>query len=72
MLLTAADAGLGACFAGIVPARTAAFREAFGVPATYTPIGYVTIGAAAPDERSPSLRRGRSPVEDVVHHGRWS
>jgi nitroreductase len=72
MLLTAADAGLGACFAGIVPARTAAFRAAFGVPDAYTPIGCVTIGVPAPDERSPSLRRGRRAVEDVVHHGRWA
>ena len=59
MLLTAVDEGLGACFFGIPPERIAAYRDAFGVPAEYTPIGAVTIGYRAPDHRSPSLRRGR-------------
>lgn len=72
MLLTAVDADLGACFVGIRPHRIAAFRDAFGVPEPYTPIGYVTIGHPAPDVRSPSLRRGRRSVDQVVHRGRWS
>ena len=37
MLLTAVDEGLGACFFGIPPERTAAFRAAFGVPEEFTP-----------------------------------
>lgn len=71
MLLTAVDAGLAACFVGIRPERTAAFRAAFGVPDPYRPVGYVTIGYGAPDVPSPSLRRGRRTVEEVVHRGRW-
>ncbi|MGH9064226.1 MAG: nitroreductase family protein [Acidimicrobiales bacterium] len=71
MLLTAVDAGLGACFFGIPPERLAPVREAFGVPAAYVPIGALTFGYAAPDRRSPSLRRGRRPAEEVVHRGRW-
>ncbi|MGH8776798.1 MAG: nitroreductase family protein [Jiangellaceae bacterium] len=71
MLLTVVDEGLGACFFGIPPAQVASFRREFGVPDPYTPIGAVTIGYRAPDRRSPSLRRGRRPVESVVHHGHW-
>ena len=71
MLLTAVDEGLGACFFGIPPDRTAAFRAAFGVPEEYSPIGALTVGYRAPDRRSPSLARGRRPVEQVVHRGAW-
>jgi nitroreductase len=72
MLLTAVDEGLGACFFGIPPERVAAYREAFGVPGEFAPIGAITIGYRAPDHRSPSLDRGRRPVEQVVHRGQWS
>jgi nitroreductase len=71
MLLTAVDEGLGACFFGIPPERTDAFREAFGVPADHIPIGAVTVGHPAADRRSPSLRRGRRGVDEVVHRGHW-
>jgi len=71
MLLTAVDEGLGACFFGFPPERTAPFRAAFGVPDAYHPIGAVTVGYRAPDRRSPSLKRGRRPMEQVVHYGRW-
>jgi nitroreductase len=72
MLLSAVDEGLGACFFGIPPERTSSYREAFGVPAAYTPIGAITVGYPAPDRRSPSLRRGRRPMGDVVYRGRWT
>jgi nitroreductase len=71
MLLTAVDTGLAACFAGIRPERVDAFRTAFGVPEPHRPVGVVTIGYRAPDVPSPSLRRGRRAVDDVVHRGRW-
>ena len=72
MLLTVVDEGLGACFFGIPPERTSTFRQAFGVPDEFTPIGAITIGYRAPDNRSASLRRGRRPVDEVVHRGRWA
>ncbi|NUO61876.1 MAG: nitroreductase family protein [Hamadaea sp.] len=72
MLLTAVDNGLGACFFGIPPTRTAAFRSAFGVPESHTPIGAITVGYRAPDRRSPSLRRGRRGLDEVVHRGRFT
>jgi nitroreductase len=69
MLLTAVDHSLGALFFGIF--RPEQFRSAFGVPDAYTPIGAIALGYPAADEPSPSLRRGRRPVEAVVHRGTW-
>ena len=72
MLLTAVDEGLGACFFGVPPAHIPAFRAAFGVPDEYRPVGCVSVGYPGDDDRrSPSLRRGRRPVEEVVHRGSW-
>jgi nitroreductase len=71
MLLTAVDEGLGACFFGIPPERTASYRTEFGVPEPYTPIGAVAVGYRAVDHRSGSLKRGRKPVAEVVHRGQW-
>jgi nitroreductase len=71
MLLGVVDAGLGACFFGIPPQALAAYRATFGVPDSDLPIGALAIGHPAPDRRSPSLRRGRRPVAEVAHWGRW-
>jgi nitroreductase len=71
MLLTAVDEELGACFFGVPPEHMDAFRAAFGVPGEYTPIGCVSVGYPAPDRRSPSLRRGHRPIDEVVHRGSW-
>jgi len=71
ILLTAVDEGLAACFFGIPPERFGSYRAAFGVPEELTPVGAITVGYGAPDRRSPSLRRGRRGVDQVVHHGRW-
>jgi nitroreductase len=72
ILLTAVDEGLGALFFGIFPDRLDAFREGFGVPEAYMPIGAITVGWPDPsDRKSPSLARGRRPAEEVIHRGRW-
>ncbi len=70
MLLSAVDAGLGAAFLGIFRGE-AELLDTLGVPDGYRPIGAVAVGYPAPDEPSPSLARGRRPVSDVVHRGRW-
>jgi nitroreductase len=69
MLQTAVDAGLGALFFGIF--KPDEFRKAFGIPDTHTPIGAIAIGYREADEPSPSLRRGRRPLSELVHRGRW-
>jgi nitroreductase len=72
VLLTAVDEGLAACFFGIQPPEHPRFHEAFGVPDEYTAIGCISVGyAGAHDRRSPSLRRGRRGLDDVVHSGHW-
>ncbi|WP_091064386.1 nitroreductase family protein [Klenkia brasiliensis] len=72
VLLTAVDEGLGACFFGVPPERVPALREAFGVPEGYRPVGCVSVGYPGTDDRrSPSLRRGRRGVDEVVHRGHW-
>ncbi|MGY1706918.1 nitroreductase family protein [Geodermatophilus sp. SYSU D00697] len=72
VLLTAVDEGLGACFFGVPAERVDAFRATFGVPADHRPVGCVSVGyPGGEDRRSPSLRRGRRGVEEVVHRGRW-
>jgi nitroreductase len=71
MLLTATDEGLGACFFGIPPVKTASFRHEFGVPDTYQPVGVIAVGHRLPDKKSPSLKRGRRGLDEVVHRGNW-
>ena len=68
-LLAAQDEGLGACFFGVPGDRWSAVRAAFDVPLDLTPVGVISLGYPAPDRRSPSLRRGRRSVDDVVHYG---
>jgi nitroreductase len=76
ILQTAVDEGLGACFFGVPPHAMDRFREAFGVPAAYTPIGAITVGhkpadpAATGAKGSPTRRARRTP-DEVVHRGRW-
>jgi nitroreductase len=70
--LTAVNEELGSLFFGVPADRVGAFRDAFGVPEEFVPVGALTIGYPAADKRSPSLRRGHRPVDEVVHHGRWT
>ena len=64
MLLTAVDAGLGACFFGVPPERIRVIPERVrgtgGVSRRSARLPSVT-GAA--DRKSPSLARGRRPVD---------
>jgi nitroreductase len=72
MLLTAVDEGLGACFFGIPPDAVDPFRDEFGVPSAYQPIGAVTVGRRVPDSGTTgSAGRRRRTVEEVVHRGGW-
>ena len=70
MLLTAVDEELGACFFGLPAERVDSYREAFGVPKQFFPIGAISIGYS--DEPPRDLRSRRRPTDEVVHRGRWS
>lgn len=75
MLLGAVDAGLGALFFGIFDHEEALLGE-LGVPDGYQPIGTIAIGYPAdtgqtPSSRGGSSRRGRRPLDEVVHRGGW-
>lgn len=72
LLLMAVDQGLGALFFGLRTARIGLLRDAFGIPAGWEPIGAVALGWPA-SERGPvgSATRGRRPLSEVVHRGRW-
>jgi len=72
VLQTAVDAGLGACFFGVPGDVVDGVREAFGIPATFKPVGAITIGHPASGGAAGSpTRRVRKPQDEVVHHGRW-
>lgn len=69
MLLTAVDAGLGACFFGIAVERIQAYREAFEVPGKFTPIGGISVGYSTDPPRNISHKR--KPLSQTVYRGRW-
>jgi nitroreductase len=69
VLLAAVDEGLGSAFVG-APDPTA-LQRVLGIPDEIIPIGVAMIGHAAPDKKSPSLKRGRRKVEDVMHLNGW-
>jgi nitroreductase len=72
LLLAAVGVGLAGCFFGVPVARIALLRSAFGIPDDRRVVGVVSLGHPAPDRRSSSLRRGRRPLAEVVHDGRWA
>lgn len=77
MLLTAVDRGLGACFFGLPLDCVDTFRQAFGVPQQFRPIGAISIGYSAEtadDARTiRTVARGRRRSEqEVVHRRRWT
>ena len=71
LLLGAVDQGLGGCFFGVPIERTSAVLAALSIPADRRLVGVISLGYAAPDRRSPSLRRGRRPVAEVAHDGQF-
>jgi nitroreductase len=68
ILLGAVDSGLGSCLFGIPPERWPAVCAAFTVPRQLSPVAVLSLGYPAPDQRSPSLRRGRRPITEVVSY----
>ncbi len=67
LLLAAVNEDLAAGFLG--SHRMPEITKLLGIPDDVSPLGIVTIGHAAPDRRSGSLKRGRRP--DTIHRERW-
>jgi nitroreductase len=71
ILLTAVDAGLGACFFGTPPEAHEDVFKAFGIPHDRNLVGVVSLGYPMPHAASGSLRRGRRELDQVAHFGRF-
>lgn len=69
LLLAVVDEELAAAFVGIPD--LAALKSLLNIPGEVSPVGAIAIGYPAPDKRSPSLKRGRRPQRNVVHHDGW-
>jgi nitroreductase len=70
LLLAVVDESLAAGFAGAHDLD--ALRGELGLPPEITPVGVIPVGHPAPDRPSPSLKRGRRPLETVVHWEQYS
>ncbi len=70
LLLGAVEAGLGGCFFGLFD-HEAPVLAALGVPAGWRAVGAIAVGHPAPDEPGRSASRGRPPLNEVIHRGRW-
>ena len=69
ILLAAVNEGLTGAFVGVWDQR--GLQDLLGIPEHFIPIGITMIGHPAPDVRSPSLKRGRRPLADVLHREHW-
>jgi nitroreductase len=69
ILLAAVNEGLAGAFVGVWDQR--GLQNLLGIPEDFIPIGVTMIGHPAPDIPSPSLKRGRRKLEDVLHRERW-
>lgn len=74
LLLAAQERGLGALFFGVPGPAHTAVKEEFGIPDRLRIVGVVALGypdPRTPSPRSPSLRRGRRRLADILHRGRF-
>lgn len=69
LLLAAVDRGLAGAFVGLWDKQ--GMRDFLGIPEHFHPIGVVMIGHGSEDVKSPSLRRGRRNLDDVLHVETW-
>ena len=69
IFLSAVNEGLAAAFTGVF--RVDDMRKFLGIPGHFQPVGVISIGYPAEDVKSPSIKRGRKPFQQVVHYERW-
>src|SRR5208337_2060661 len=63
IFLAAVDKGLAAAFTGVF--RVDQMKQLLGIPNHFHPVGVLSLGYAAKDVKSPSLKRGRRPIKEV-------
>lgn len=69
IFLAAVNKGLAVAFTGVF--RVDQMKQLLGIPNHFHPVGVLSLGYAAKDVKSPSLKRGRRPVKEVVHYEHW-
>jgi nitroreductase len=69
ILLAAVDSGLAASLTGVFD--VSGMKRLLGIPEDFHPVGVISIGYPREDVKSPSLKRGRRPLGQVVHHEHW-
>jgi nitroreductase len=69
IFLAAVNEGLASAFTGVF--RVQEMKKLLNIPAHFHPVGVISIGYAAKDIKSPSLKRGRRTLQQVVHYERW-
>lgn len=69
IFLAAVNEGYASAFTGVF--RVQEMNKLLGIPDDFHPVGVISIGLRAKDVTSPSLKRGRRSLAQVVHHERW-
>lgn len=69
ILLAAVDEGLAGAFTGVFDPP--GMKRLLGIPEDFHPVGVISIGHPLKDKRSPSLKRGHRPKDQVVHMQHW-
>ena len=69
IFLAAVNEGLASAFTGVF--RVNEMKKLLGIPEHFHPVGVISLGYPAADVKSPSLKRGRRPVGQVVHYEHW-
>jgi nitroreductase len=69
IFLAAVNEGYASAFTGVF--RVQEMKKLLAIPEHFHPVGVISIGLAAADIKSPSLKRGRRPLEQIVHHEHW-
>lgn len=66
VLLAAVDEGYAAGFLGVHSIPD--LKKLLEIPEDFSPIGIITVGKAAPDRRSGSLKRGSRPTTETIRY----
>jgi len=69
IFLSAVNQGLASAFTGVF--RVHQMKQLLGIPNHFHPVGVISIGYGAEDTKSPSLKRGRRPIKEVIHYEHW-